>query len=185
MKTTMYTQWKNFKKEHPNMVILFRVGGFYEALEMDAYILRKILGFKMSLRATGQGMSVPMVGFPPSALENHLVKLGAAGINCALITQLDEIEESGLKKRRLERHVAAVHPIDLNGYKKGYEGYLIKHFPMVVEIHELRKVKEKDVGQEALILKELRNLNINGMTGYDALKFLYNWQKKLLVASYD
>lgn len=179
MKTTMYTQWENFKKEHINCVVLFRVGGFYEALEMDAYILRKYLGFKMTMRQKGKGQSIPMVGFPPSGLEIHVKKLMDFGINTIVVEQLEETEESGIKKRGVHRINVVEKSLDLNVFKEKYKNYLVNNFPHIVEGQIAVKMKLQKMSLGEQMLEAVGKLNIDRMGGFDALKFLHEWQKRM------
>lgn len=174
----MFEQWGEFKKAHPNAVILFRVGGFFEMLELDAYIIRKLLGFKMSFRQKGKDY-IPMVGFPPSVLSVHVAKLSEHKVGYVVVEQTEELENSGLRKRTVANVVMPDDALDLSSFKKGYESYLIRDFALVVEKAELVKSKQVSVTQGEVLVAAVRTLDIDKMSGFDALKFLFEWQKKV------
>ena len=178
-KRTMFDQWREFKKAYPNSVILFRVGSFYEALELDAYVLRKTIGFKMSARQQGKGY-IPMVGFPPTALHTHTMKLLELCINYVVVEQHDEVEEeSGIRVRKVDKVVSSGEIQKLSRFKKGYESYLVQDFPLVVETFELNRNRRRKATQGEELIRVLRDLDLESMGGFDALKFLFEWQKRI------
>ncbi|NBU76363.1 MAG: hypothetical protein EBS30_14280, partial [Planctomycetes bacterium] len=75
MTTPMMRQYREAKERHPGMVVLFRMGDFYELFEDDAQAIAPIL----NLTLTSRDGAMPMAGFPHGALEGHLRKLLVAG----------------------------------------------------------------------------------------------------------
>ena len=82
-------QYYRIKAEHPDTLLLFRMGDFYETFEEDALKASDVLGIVLTKRANGAAKSVPLAGFPYHALENHLPKLIDAGLRVAICEQLE------------------------------------------------------------------------------------------------
>ena len=83
-------QYFRIKAEHPETLLLFRMGDFYETFEEDALKASDVLGIVLTKRANGAAKSVPLAGFPHHALENHLPKLIEAGLRVAICEQLED-----------------------------------------------------------------------------------------------
>ncbi len=88
--TPMMKQFLDLKAEHPDAVMLFRCGDFYETYSDDAVIAADILGITLTKRANGAGKSVEMAGFPHHALDTYLPKLIRAGKRVAICDQLED-----------------------------------------------------------------------------------------------
>ena len=82
-------QFYRIKSEHPDAMLLFRMGDFYETFDDDALRASEILGIALTKRANGAAMTVPLAGFPHHALEKHLPKLIKAGLRVAICEQLE------------------------------------------------------------------------------------------------
>ena len=82
--TPMMKQFFELKAKHPDAVMLFRCGDFYETYSEDAVVSSEILGITLTKRANGQGKSVGMAGFPHHALDTYLPKLIRAGLTRAV-----------------------------------------------------------------------------------------------------
>lgn len=88
--TPMMKQFLDLKAEHPDAVMLFRCGDFYETYSTDAIIAAEILGITLTKRANGKGKTVEMAGFPHHALDTYLPKLIRAGKRVAICDQLED-----------------------------------------------------------------------------------------------
>lgn len=99
----MQAQYNKIKEQHPNDVVLFRLGDFYEAFDTDAQTLSKHLGITLTGRGKGESR-MPMAGIPHHALDNYLPKLVNAGIKVVLVDQKSEPKPGQL----VERDVAKV-----------------------------------------------------------------------------
>src|SRR4051812_44001206 len=99
--TPMMQQYREAKAQHPGMLLLFRMGDFYELFEDDAEVAARVLG----LTLTSRDKTVPMAGFPHHALETHLHKLLRAGHRVALC---DQVEDAALAKGLVRREVTRV-----------------------------------------------------------------------------
>src|SRR5437870_5379255 len=101
MMTPMMQQYREAKERHPGMLLLFRMGDFYELFDSDAETAARVLG----LILTSREKSVPMAGFPHHSLEPHLRKLLQAGHRVAIC---DQVEDPALAKGLVRREVTRV-----------------------------------------------------------------------------
>jgi len=100
--TPMMQQYREAKERHPGMLLLFRMGDFYELFEDDAETASRTLG----LTLTSRDKTLPMAGFPHHALEGHLRKLLQFGHRVAICDQVeDPAQAKGLVKREVTRVV--------------------------------------------------------------------------------
>ena len=88
--TPMMKQFFDLKAKHPDAIMLFRCGDFYETYSEDAVAASEILGITLTKRANGQAKSVEMAGFPHHALDTYLPKLIRAGKRVAICDQLED-----------------------------------------------------------------------------------------------
>ncbi|MBP6065300.1 DNA mismatch repair protein MutS [Bacteroides sp.] len=100
--TPMMKQFVELKAKHPDAVMLFRCGDFYETYSTDAVIAAEILGITLTKRANGKGKSVEMAGFPHHALDTYLPKLIRAGKRVAIC---DQLEDPKLTKKLVKRGI--------------------------------------------------------------------------------
>lgn len=88
--TPMMMQYIEIKKKHPDAILLFRVGDFYETFSDDAIEASEILGITLTRRANGAAQFVELAGFPHHALDTYLPKLVRAGKRVAICDQLED-----------------------------------------------------------------------------------------------
>lgn len=88
--TPMMKQFLELKSKHPDAVLLFRCGDFYETYSADAIVSSEILGITLTKRANGKGKTIEMAGFPYHALDTYLPKLVRAGKRVAICDQLED-----------------------------------------------------------------------------------------------
>ena len=101
--TPMMKQYFEFKAQHPDAVLLFRCGDFYETYSEDAVVASDILGITLTKRSnSGQGKVVEMAGFPHHALDTYLPKLIRAGKRVAIC---DQLEDPKLTKKLVKRGI--------------------------------------------------------------------------------
>ncbi len=101
-KTPLMTQFHKIKSEHPDTILLFRVGDFFETFEEDAKTASKVLGITLTKRANGKAGSVPLAGFPHHAIDNYLPKLVKAGYRVAVCEQVENPKfAKGIVKREV------------------------------------------------------------------------------------
>lgn len=102
VETPLMKQYFDIKAKHPDAVLLFRVGDFYEMYGDDAVVGAEILGIVQTKRANGVGQSVEMAGFPHHALDTYLPKLVRAGKRVAIC---DQLEDPKMTKKLVKRGV--------------------------------------------------------------------------------
>ena len=100
--TPMMKQFLELKAKHPDAVMLFRCGDFYETYSTDAVVASEILGITLTKRANGKGKTVEMAGFPYHALDTYLPKLIRAGKRVAIC---DQLEDPKLTKKLVKRGI--------------------------------------------------------------------------------
>ncbi|MDE7437605.1 MAG: DNA mismatch repair protein MutS [Muribaculaceae bacterium] len=100
--TPLMTQYIEMKKKHPDAILLFRVGDFYETFSEDAIAASEILGITLTRRANGKAAYVELAGFPHHALDTYLPKLVRAGKRVAICEQL---EDPKLTKKLVKRGI--------------------------------------------------------------------------------
>ncbi len=102
VETPMMKQFVEMKQKHPDAVLLFRVGDFYETYMQDAITASEILGITLTRRANGAAKSIEMAGFPHHALDTYLPKLVRAGKRVAIC---DQLEDPKLTKKLVKRGI--------------------------------------------------------------------------------
>ena len=100
--TPMMKQFYELKAKHPDAVMLFRCGDFYETYSEDAIVASEILGITLTKRANGQAKHIEMAGFPFHALDTYLPKLVRAGKRVAIC---DQLEDPKLTKKLVKRGI--------------------------------------------------------------------------------
>lgn len=100
--TPMMKQYNEIKTKHPDAILLFRVGDFYETFSDDAIAAAEILGITLTRRANGPGQHVELAGFPHHALDTYLPKLVRAGKRVAIC---DQLEDPKLTKNIVKRGI--------------------------------------------------------------------------------
>jgi DNA mismatch repair protein MutS len=102
VETPLMKQYYAVKAEHPDAILLFRVGDFYETFGEDAIHASEILGITLTRRANGAASYVELAGFPFHALDTYLPKLVRAGQRVAICEQL---EDPKLAKKIVKRGI--------------------------------------------------------------------------------
>lgn len=102
VETPLMKQYFDIKAKHPDAILLFRVGDFYEMYGEDAVIGAEILGIVQTKRANGVGQHVEMAGFPHHALDSYLPKLVRAGKRVAIC---DQLEDPKMTKKLVKRGI--------------------------------------------------------------------------------
>lgn len=102
VETPLMKQYVEMKSKHPDAVLLFRVGDFYETFSDDAIAASEILGITLTRRANGVSQYVELAGFPHHALDTYLPKLVRAGKRVAICEQL---EDPKLTKKLVKRGI--------------------------------------------------------------------------------
>jgi DNA mismatch repair protein MutS len=104
--TPMMQQYLRFKDEHPDRLLFYRMGDFYELFYADAERAARLLDITLTARGQSAGAPIPMAGVPHHALEQHLVRLIGRGESAVIVDQIGEPATSkGLVERRITRIV--------------------------------------------------------------------------------
>jgi DNA mismatch repair protein MutS len=105
VETPLMKQYYQIKAKHPDAILLFRVGDFYETFSDDAVKASEILGITLTRRANGSAQFVELAGFPHHALDTYLPKLVRAGMRVAVC---DQLEDPKLTKNIVKRGITEV-----------------------------------------------------------------------------
>ncbi|MFK7786632.1 MAG: DNA mismatch repair protein MutS [Crocinitomicaceae bacterium] len=100
--TPLMKQYNQIKAKHPQALLLFRVGDFYETFGQDAVVASKILGIVLTKRGAGSASETELAGFPHHSLDTYLPKLVRAGQRVAIC---DQLEDPKLTKKIVKRGV--------------------------------------------------------------------------------
>lgn len=98
--TPLMQQYNRIKTKHPDTILLFRVGDFYETFGQDAIVASKVLDIILAKRGNGSASEIELAGFPHHSLDNYLPKLVRSGLKVAVCDQLEDPKQAkGLVKR--------------------------------------------------------------------------------------
>ena len=100
--TPLMKQYNQIKARHPDALLLFRVGDFYETFGEDAVRTSRILGIILTKRKNGSGTDIELAGFPYHSLDLYLPRLVRAGLRVAIC---DQLEDPKLTKTIVKRGV--------------------------------------------------------------------------------
>ncbi|MCL0077396.1 DNA mismatch repair protein MutS, partial [Dehalococcoidia bacterium] len=104
--TPIRRQYLRIKESHPDAIVLFRLGDFYEAFDEDASLISQELQIVLTSRSMGKGRRFPMAGIPHHALNGYLARLITRGHKVAVCEQMSDPRTSqGLLEREVVRVV--------------------------------------------------------------------------------
>jgi DNA mismatch repair protein MutS len=103
--TPMMKQYQQFKQDHPDSILLFRMGDFYETFYDDAKTASQILGLTLTKRNNGKADEIPLAGLPYHALDTYLARLVRAGRKVAICEQMEPPQKG---KKLVRREVVQV-----------------------------------------------------------------------------
>ena len=103
--TPIRQQYLDIKRDHPNTIVFFRLGDFYETFDEDAEITARELDIVLTSRPIGNGVRVPLAGIPYHAVENYLARLIEKGYHVAICEQVGDAPVKGLVPRKVVRVV--------------------------------------------------------------------------------
>ena len=102
----MMQQYRRFKDEHPDRLLFYRMGDFYELFYADAERAARLLDITLTARGQSAGAPIPMAGVPYHALEQHLLRLLSRGESAVIVDQIgDPAASKGLVERKVTRIV--------------------------------------------------------------------------------
>ena len=105
--TPIRRQYLEIKARHPDAILFFRLGDFYETFDDDAELCARELEIQLSSKPMGKGLRVPLAGVPVNSVEHHLARLIAKGYRVAICEQLEDARTTkGLVARGVVRVVS-------------------------------------------------------------------------------
>ena len=108
MATPARQQYLDIKSQHPDQILLFRMGDFYETFDDDARILARELEISLTSREMGKGEKIPLAGIPYHSLNNYLGKLISKNYKVAICEQVSDPKVGkGIVDRRVVRVATA------------------------------------------------------------------------------
>lgn len=110
--TPLRQQYLDLKAGHPDALMFFRLGDFYELFDADAEIAARELDLVLTSRPVSKGDRVPMAGVPHHALDAYIARLVAKGHTVAVVEQLSEPDSHGIVKRHVTRVVSPSPVVD-------------------------------------------------------------------------
>lgn len=123
-------QYFAMKAEHPDALLLFQVGDFYELFFDDAKIASSFLGIALTKRGTNNGEPIPLCGVPVHALDHYIVKLVKGGFNVAIGDQMEEAVPGKIVQRSITRVLTPGTLTDTKLLDAKSASYLFAFFPM-------------------------------------------------------
>ena len=121
--TPLRKQYLEIKHQHPDAIVFFRLGDFYETFDEDAKITSRELDIVLTSRPVSKGIRVPMAGIPHHAAENYLSRLIDKGYHVAICEQVSDQPENGLVPREVVRVITpgtVVEPGLLQNHSNNY-----------------------------------------------------------------
>jgi DNA mismatch repair protein MutS len=126
--TPIRKQYLRLKAQHPDAILFFRLGDFYETFDADAEIAARELDLVLTSRPVAKGVRVPMAGVPYHAVENYIARLIEKGYRVAIAEQVGEVTGRGLVEREVVRVVTpgtVVEPALLDARRPNYLAALV------------------------------------------------------------
>ena len=119
--TPMMRQFLAVKSQHPDAIVFYRMGDFYEMFMRDAEVAAPLLGIALTTRDRGKEDAVPMCGIPVHAADPHIKRLAKLGHRIAICEQVEDAKNAG-GRRLVRREVVEVVTPGLVGDPDGIEG---------------------------------------------------------------
>jgi DNA mismatch repair protein MutS len=123
--TPVRQQYLEIKRQHPDAIVFFRLGDFYETFDEDAETTSRELDIVLTSRNVAKGKRVPMAGIPYHAVENYLSRLIEKGYHVAICEQMGEQPVKGLFPRQVTRIVTPGTVIEPGLLKSEHNNYLV------------------------------------------------------------
>ena len=122
--TPIRQQYLRIKQEHPDAILLFRMGDFYETFDEDARVAARELEIALTSREMGKGQRVPLAGIPYHALDGYLARLVKRGYRVAICEQIGDTSAKGLVERQVVRVVTPGTLTETSLLDQGANNYL-------------------------------------------------------------
>lgn len=173
--TPLMKQYNQIKAKHPQALLLFRVGDFYETFGQDAITASKILGIVLTKRGAGSTSETELAGFPHHSLDTYLPKLVRAGQRVAIC---DQLEDPKLTKKIVKRGVTELVTPGVSFSDQVLE---TKKNNFLCSVHfekNITGISFLDVSTGEFLVAEGTNEYIDKLIqGFEPTEILYNKQK--------
>ena len=126
--TPLRQQYLDVKRQHPDAIVFFRLGDFYETFDEDAKITARELDIVLTSRPVSKGVRVPMAGIPHHAVDNYLSRLIDKGYHVAICEQVANQPENGLVPREVVRVVTPGTVIEPSLLQHHQNNFLVSAF---------------------------------------------------------
>lgn len=124
--TPMFRQYNSIKRQYPDVLLLFRMGDFYELFGEDAKVAAQELELTLTSREAGKGSRIPMCGVPHHAVERYLARLIRKGYRAAICDQVEDPKKAkGLVRREVTRVVTPGTVLEDSMLEHGSHNYLV------------------------------------------------------------
>ncbi|HEY7496650.1 MAG TPA: DNA mismatch repair protein MutS, partial [Candidatus Tectomicrobia bacterium] len=124
--TPMMRQYAQAKAEHPDAIVLFRLGDFYEMFQDDAHLGSQLLELVLTSREVGKGNRVPMCGVPVHAVESYIARLLDTGHKVAVCEQMEDARLArGLVRREVIRVLTPGTVVEEGMLEEGSNNFLV------------------------------------------------------------
>src|SRR5262245_42894189 len=124
--TPMLRQYTQAKAAHPDTIVLFRLGDFYEMFDEDARLGSRLLELVLTSREIGKGQRVPMCGVPVHAVETYIARLIKAGCKVAVCEQMEDPRlVRGLVRREVIRVITPGTVVEEAMLEEGVNNFLV------------------------------------------------------------
>lgn len=123
--TPIRKQYLEIKSQHPDAIVFFRLGDFYETFDEDAETTSKELGIVLTSRNVAKGKRIPMAGIPFHAADSYISKLVNKGFHIAICEQVGEQPQKGLFSRKVVRVITPGTLIESGLIKSESNNYLV------------------------------------------------------------
>lgn len=127
--TPLRQQYLNIKQQHPDCIVLFRLGDFYETFDQDAEIAARELDLVLTGRPVSKNERVPMAGVPHHAVETYIARLIEKGYHVAVCEQVTEPDGRGLVERAVTRVLTPGTVVEPELLSDAHQNYLMAIFP--------------------------------------------------------
>ena len=127
--TPIREQYLRIKQEHPDAILLFRMGDFYETFDEDARVAARELEITLTSREMGKGQRVPLAGIPYHALDGYLARLVKRGYRVAICEQIGDTSAKGLVERQVVRVVTPGTVVEPSLLEQKANNYLVALVP--------------------------------------------------------
>lgn len=185
----MIAQYYEVKESYKDAVVLFQVGGFFQAYYFDAKLLSEILHLELVGKSVGGGKIIPMCGIPKKSVMKRAEYLKDMGYRVVLCEQKEEsVDEGGLRRREVSEiyEPEKILKVDLT---EKWEDYLVwlgdANFERAMASKKPAKksAQEKPLGADKL-LEALQEIDLCRLTPFEAMGLLYEWKEKFTAPEY-